>query len=330
MPYYLLLLIIIYVGAIPGIVIGGLQEKKGVPQKAIATFSAPDGTKRQVQIDVTWSWTIFVFRGWALAFRGQFLPFLFVMLMSAFTFHAGIFKLWFAQGLPGDLGATLNASVADHFSNAESGAIFLEYAFITGYLFLVNYYVAFANKDRILQQIQRGFDFSHTPNVAELYKYVGYIPRTAPTPGTNVQAGKTHDYVVPDAVVENEIAKQAENDYDYSNLTVNDLKLLLKSEGVPYTTSNDKDELLELVDKFIVEPAKAEERKEKAQIKKANADAAAAKSEADKALAEAKAAKEEALKIMAEAEKIKAEATKETEISKSITKSKNKEDEKND
>ncbi len=299
MPYYLLILIIIYVGAIPGIVIGGIQEKKGVPSKAVATFMAPDGTKRQVQFDVTWSWTVYVFRGWALAFRGQFIPFLIIMLTTIFTFSGfGITGLWWA-GTGG-----IQSTVSEVVGGATSQEITLTLLFMGGYLFAINYYVAFANKERILAQINRGFDFSQTPELAALYKYVGHVPRTKPEPNTNIQSGKSHDYVVPDAVVK----KEVEDNHDYSMLTVNDLKLLLKSEGIPYTTSDTKEVLLELVEEFIAAPARKEESKVKSEVEKA-------KEEAAKAIAEAKAAKEEAEKLMAEAEEIKAKATSETRIS---------------
>ncbi len=310
MTIYFLIFLIVYIGAIPGIIIGGLQEKKGVPSKAILTFTAPDGTKRQGQVDVTWSWTVFIFRGWALAFRGQFLPFLIVMLLTLFTFGTGIISIILLAGAPvGGAGEYAIPSISEWFATASTSVIVWKTIMIAGYLVVINYYVAFANKERILQQINRGFDFSSTPGVDELYKYIGHTPRVAPKAGTSIKAGTSHDYVVPDAVVEQE---KEENDYDYSNLTVNDLKLLLKSEGIPYTTSDTKESLLDLVDEHIVAPAKEEEAKKKAAIKKS----AAEKTEAEKLLAEAKAYKEEAERIRREAEQIKEEATKETQISK--------------
>ncbi len=250
MPLSLLVLIIIYVGAIPGIIYGGYLEKKGLPQKAIASFSGPDGTRRQVQIDVSWSWTVFAFRGWALAFRGQFMPFLIIMISSLIAFSGfGIFGI-VALGTSG-----AGPWVGEYFSQTEGWQITVQIIFLLFYLAATNYYVAFANRERIKQYMAKGFDFSSSPKVGALYEYVEYIQRTNPKDlAPNVKPGQTHDYVVPDA----EVKKQEEEADDYSMLTLNDLKLLLKSEGVPFSTSDTKDELLKLVDKYITKKEKKE------------------------------------------------------------------------
>lgn len=246
MPYIVLLFLILYIGAIPGIIIGGYHEKKGVPNKAIVTFSAPDGTRRQTQIDVTWSWTVFVFRGWSLAMRGQFLDFLIMMLVSLFTIGGGALGIAMIAIFNSAEAVDALGTVTDYFSALDAWSIVMWVAMVSVYLAVTNYYVAYANKRRISMYMQKGFDFSQTPNMAELYSYVGATPRKKPEDlGKNVKQGQTHEYVVPE--------KEAEetNSDDYSMLTVNDLKLLLKSEGVPFPTSATKDQLLELVDEFV-------------------------------------------------------------------------------
>lgn len=245
MPYIVLLFLIIYIGALPGIIIGGYHEKKGVPNKAIVTFSAPDGTRRQTKIDVTWSWTVYVFRGWSLAMRGQFLDFLIMMLVTLFTIGAGALGVAMVALFDPETSSALG-TVQDVFAGADTWAIVVWVVEMLIYLAAANYYVAYANKRRIAMYMQKGFDFSMTPNMAELYAYVGVTERKKPEElGKEVRQGQTHDYVVPEKEVEESTSD------DYSMLTVNDLKLLLKSEGVPFPTSATKEQLLELVDEFV-------------------------------------------------------------------------------
>ncbi len=263
MPLSTLLLIIIFAGATPGIIYTGYLEKKGLPSKAIATFTAPDGTRRQTQMDVSWSWTVFIFRGWALAFRGQFMPFLIMMITGMIVFSGlGIISL-ITMGLGGtsptdlDLDIWEYSYVSDYFTQQEGWKIAMDFLGVGFYLAVVNYYVAFANRERIKQYVAKGFDFSQSPNLKSLYEYIGYVPRTSPKDlAPNVKSGQAHDYVVPDAEAKKaQETKEAEKE-DYSMLTINDLRLLLKSEGIPFTTTQSKEDLLELVDKHIVKKKK--------------------------------------------------------------------------
>ncbi len=243
----LLILLIYFFGAVPGIIVGYLYDRKGVPQKATAVFSRPDGSRVQAQVDVTWSWTIFVFRGWSLAFRGQFMEWIITFIITLFLGSIGPFNVLMV-GISG---------TSNHLSelNLTTDFIVVYTLAFTGYMIWINYLVIYGNKRRILTQMKRGMDFSTTPDYPKLLEYLGVTQRTPQSDlAPNVKAGQSHDYVVPDAVVKEE--KEAQD--DYSMLTVNDLKLLLKSEGVPYSTYDDKEALLKLVDEHIKVEEKAD------------------------------------------------------------------------
>ncbi len=254
----LLLLLIYFLGATPGIIIGYLNDRKGVPQKANVTFSRPDGSRVQAQLDVTWSWTIFVFRGWSLAFRGQFMEWI-ITFIFAILLGSIVVLMQDSEGNLGSYGfGPFNMLIygmgRETFPISElnwtTDTIVIFTIAFTGYLIWINYLVAFANKRRILLHMKKGMDFSTTPEYDKLLAYLGIakrVPQSEMAP--NMRAGKSHDYVVPDSVVEEQKAIED----DYSMLTVNDLKLLLKSEGVPYSTYDDKEKLLALVDEHIKE-----------------------------------------------------------------------------
>ncbi len=273
MNIFLLIFLIFYIGAIPGVVIGYLSEKKGVPSKATVVFSRPDGSRVQGQMDVTWSWTILVFRGWALIFRGQFIEWLLVFFIGMFFViqgayrpdstvfeHGygalGVFNLWGAA-----VSNSAYLSVSDYFSNGANNVTIQIFIFIS-YMVYINYLVAYGNKRRILANMRRGMDFTLTPNYGALAEYLGVAPVTpAKDVAPNVRAGQAHNYVVPDAVVQ----KEVEDENDYSMLTVNDLKLLLRTEGISFDATSSKEELLKLVDLHLKEekePIKEEPKEE--------------------------------------------------------------------
>ncbi len=226
----LLNLILIFILPLPGIIIAGINEKKGAPMKAIIVFTQPSGNKVQTQIDAAnWSWTVYLFRGWALLFRGQFMEFLILFL-------AGI--------LLETPGLALLLTAATGVGTSVAMELTLGIILICMYSAITSYYVAYANRNRLRMLIARGYNVTLTPNLGELYKFLGIIqPVGQQELKPNQRAGESHTYVVPE--------KQEEEEEDYSTLTVHDLKLLLKSEGVPFNSSATKKQLLELVDEHI-------------------------------------------------------------------------------
>lgn len=258
MSYILFLFLILYLGTLPAIGIGYFYEKKkGVPKKAIASFVGPDGQRRQTEVDVTWSWTIFIFGTWSLAFRGQFLDFLIMMITSAITLGAGAFTIAIFAILYPKESLDQMGSVSKYFSEMNTWAIIFWVLSILIYLGVSNYYVAFGNKRRIKQLMNRGFDFSITPKYGELLSYVGIAPRIKKEDlPKNVKAGETHDYVVPDKDKKENVGKPVDEKEiaraDYARLTMQDLKLLLRSEGIPFPSTTTKEQLLELVEEHII------------------------------------------------------------------------------
>jgi|GEM_PF-2259066 len=102
----------------------------------------------------------------------------------------------------------------------------------------------------------QGCKFDKNENVEEIYAYIGVNPKTekAEVLLNNVVQGEKHKYVVPERQVsDKEQEIESEFDDDYSSLTMQDLKLLLRSENIPFDNTLSKEELLELVDKYIVE-----------------------------------------------------------------------------
>ncbi len=213
----------------PGIIMAGINERKGAPMKAIIIFTQPSGNKVQTQIDAAnWSWTVYIFKGWALLFRGQFMEFLIYLLLGGSLQFAG-------QWL-----------IAESIVNGQIQIFNLIFGIIVICLYsaMISYYVAYANRNRLRMLIARGYNVTLTPNLGELYKFLGIIqPVGQQELKPNQRAGESHTYVVPE--------KQEEEEEDYSTLTVHDLKLLLKSEGVPFNSSATKKQLLELVDEHI-------------------------------------------------------------------------------
>ncbi len=113
-------------------------------------------------------------------------------------------------------------------------------------------FVLFGNKWRLRKMYDRyptmTFDLPENQNPDDIYKYINAQRRGEINeelrPG--VVQGQTHQYVVPDEQID-----EPEEDYDYSSLTVQDLKLLLKTEGIPFDATSTKEELLELVEENI-------------------------------------------------------------------------------
>ncbi len=257
MNYRLFTILIVFAFSLIAILLGGLAEKKGVPSKALVSFSRPDGSRAQGQIDVTWSWTVYVFGSWALVFRGQFMEFLMLFMSKLLLITVGVMTILVTST---GIDPTSSVAAAQEFAALDVVTVFQSMSImqVVGWVALYGlfigiriYFIAYANKRRILMYHNRGMDLSQTPNLKELYDYAGIIPRKKPEDlAPNQRQGQAHTYVVPEKPIEEE------DDNDYSNLTVQDLKLLLKSEGVPFPSSATKAQLLELVDEFIVEKAK--------------------------------------------------------------------------
>ncbi|BDU67713.1 MAG: hypothetical protein TYPL_3660 [Candidatus Tyloplasma litorale] len=252
----------------PLIVVYAKQEKMGRVRHINVTFSAPDGTKKSMPLKIGFSWTVFFFKGWALLFRGQFIEFLIVFFGTTMLSAFGLYCLNGFNPIPDD--ATFSIIVDDATVGGWIG--FISMLLIS--TAISYYYILFANKLRLRSYYKRGFSFDdpRNGNIEDLYKYINVQPKTVNEEelAPNVKQGSTHQYVVP----EKHEQKVEENNHDYSNLTPQDLKLLLKSEGIPYSPESNKNELLELVEEFIVKPAKEKEKIERERIKKERAEAA--------------------------------------------------------
>lgn len=219
-----------------------IQDRKGVNSNIIVTFSAPDGSTRAARVKIGFSWTIAIFKGWALLFRGQFIEWLIVFFGGGFLTTMATFSL---------LGFVVPESGSIDFA-AITPLEWVGWALFTlADILLIGYYVIVGNKLRLRKLYDRGYSFEHPQNgdTAFIYEYMDRQPRgnQANTPlKPGVVQGQSHQYVVPDSNLE-----EPEETYDYSTLTIQDLKLLLKSEGIPFNATLTKEELLELVEENI-------------------------------------------------------------------------------
>ncbi len=112
------------------------------------------------------------------------------------------------------------------------------------------YFVPFANKSRLKKLVLQGANIRNSYNdVDKIYEYLGMDSSqlNKPVPDGAVR-GQTHNYMVPDS--KNDVAPK-DDPNDWSHLTTQDLKLLLKSEGIPYVASSTKEELLQLCDEHL-------------------------------------------------------------------------------
>lgn len=249
----LLLLLINFVTLLPLIIVYGIQEKKNRIRHIIVTFSSPDGTVKATSLKIGFSWTIFFFNEWALLFRGQFIEFI-VMLFMSFILN-GLALASLAGFVPGAEGS---------FETATTLGI-VGYVIFTLSNTLVNYYyILFGNKLRLKSLYRKGFSFDNGQNedVEDIYKYIGATPRIKPAdlkPGE--RQGSAHKYVVPDEQV-----NSTDDNLDYSNLTLQDIKLLLKSEGIPFTNEDSKEDLLLVIEEEIVAPKRKKEAAAKRKI----------------------------------------------------------------
>jgi hypothetical protein len=124
---------------------------------------------------------------------------------------------------------------------------------------------------RILKLIREGAEVEPTNhNVKGIMEYLKKGDKTIDAPlGEDMVKGATHRYVVPPKnsdVKENITNKYEEN--DYSNLSMNDIKLLLRTEGINFSSEDSKENLLNLIQKHIEEPRKKEFDKKQKEIEK--------------------------------------------------------------
>ncbi len=236
----------------------GLKDKTIRPRPVVVEFSAPDGSRRAAPLEIGYSWTVLVFRGWALLFRGQFIEWLILFFFGSFLSSMAVMALVGFD--PSLLGTGNGASYVPHtlselFASATTLGIVGYFAFALLHIGLISYYVIVANKNRLRAMYNRGFRFDNprNGNTEEIYQYIGMMkPKPQSELEPNVRQGASHTYVVP----EKPVAEEEED--DYSGLAVADLKLLLRSEGIQFDPTASKDELLELVNEHLVENKKKE------------------------------------------------------------------------
>lgn len=251
-----------------------LEEKKEKPRNLIFTFSSPDGSKKQLKVKMGYSWSValtllipgygwlfLMFRGSAFLFRGQFIQWLGasfgIMILLSIALGFIIVDLDSSGALEDDV---LNISdIPEWWTDISAGS----WIGVTTMFLLIGalntYFVLFANKSRIKSLHKKGFSFDNALNgdVSDVYEYIGLRKSlNSDDLSPNIKRGASHDYVVPENPV-------VEEDVSYDGLTTQDLKLLLKSEGVPFHGESDREEILELVEEYIAAPDRAEKEKER-------------------------------------------------------------------
>ncbi len=152
-----------------------------------------------------------------------------------------------------------NISFTENVNNLSAKQIILFTVQVLGIIIPMYWFSLTVNKSRIKKMVVAGYNIRNPYNdVSRIYKYLGLdengIAKQKELPEGAVR-GQTHDYVVPETENNDE-----DDSIDYSHLTIYDLKLLLKSEGIYFDPSSTKEELLELVNEHLVE--------EKVEVKK--------------------------------------------------------------
>lgn len=239
--------ILIFLGLYTPLVLAFIyQEKMNRNRHIFLRFSAPDGSQQTSTAKMGFSWTIFFFAGWALIFRGQFFEWLGFFFLRMILFSSAI---------------NVNSS-----GEVDGFQMFWYSWVILVCLFLYLYYlVLMGNKSRIRKYIQRGFSINVPENgdVSEIYKYA---KMTSPTEQVILKPGDpepgTPEYDAKKATTsDNSIAQVVEeNPDDYSTLTLGDLKLLLKSEGISFDSAATKEELLKIADENLKKNSKNEDK----------------------------------------------------------------------
>lgn len=245
---FLIVLVIELIFYAPLIIVWYIQQKKNRIRHINITYSAPNGSVVKSPIKIGFSWTIFFFSSWALLFRAQFLEFLMLLFGKSFL---NTFALMSLVGFSGDV-VSSNEEIMNLFSEANAWEIIGYVIFSILSVALGYYFILFGNKLRLRNFYRRGysFDLPENGNIDDLYDYIGEQPKKVnENLAPNVVQGSSHQYVVPENNQSN-----SKDDNDYSSLTVQDMKLLLKTEHIPFDSSMTKEELLELIDTFIVKP----------------------------------------------------------------------------
>lgn len=225
-------LLVLFLTLLPIIVLYLIQVKMKRMRHITLTFTAPDGTMRSMPAKIGFSWSIFFFGYWALIFRRQFMEFFILLFITAPLITV-------SQGMAKSL-----------FSDTKNVGLWFGFVLTTiSWVSIYSYFIVYGNKTRLRKLHNAGFSFDNGLNedVKDIYAYIGVQQRLSPEElKPEERQGKTHTFVVP----ENQ-AKREEDPNDWSHLTMQDLKLLLKSEGVVYDGDTTKDELLELCDKHL-------------------------------------------------------------------------------
>ena len=227
--------------------VGIYQTNRNRTRHITVTFSGPDGTIRRAQIKIGISWTIYFFGGWALLFRNQFKEWIILFFSS--------------------IALTVSIRYISNLSNLENlgklARLAISSSLLLAFTLLKDYYILIGNRLRLQSLNKRGYSFDNGLNedVKGIYEYIKvpqgetaqYMSKDEMKPlKENEVQGERHKYVVPEKKETNE------DDNDYSNLTSQDLKLLLRSDGIPFDSTSTKEELLEIVNKNI-KPKKIDE-----------------------------------------------------------------------
>ena len=229
----------------PLIGVGIYQYNRNRLRHIIITFSGPDGTIKKQPLKIGLSWTIYFFGGWALLFRGQFIEWVIYFLSGI------LLSTIIAFNIPHNTPSPLpNELTKMHIYNWVIISVSL-----VAHSLLKDYYILIGNRIRLKKMHLMGYSFDNGLNsdVQGIYDYikvtsqgVSYTSKDEMNPlGKNEVEGDKFRYVVPE--------NKEVDENDYSNLTNQDLKLLLRSEGVPFDPSSDKEELLKLVDEYVKE-----------------------------------------------------------------------------
>lgn len=228
--------------------VGIYQNNRNRMRHIFITFSGPDGTIRKVQMKIGISWTIYFFGQWALLFRGQFIEW--IILFFATLATSTVIAFNFKAGNPSPSPLPEIGSTMKWFNWLLIVAALLFESLLKTYFILIG------NRRRLQKMHAQGYSFDNGLNtdVQGIYDYIkkpssstaSFLSKDEIKPlGENEVQGKTHKYVVPE--------KTEEDKNDYSNLTLQDLKLLLRSDGIPFDAKSTKEELLELIKENIKE-----------------------------------------------------------------------------
>lgn len=213
------------------------RKKKGIVRSIYVSIPNPNGPQR-VKVDgLGFPWPVFWFNKWGMMFRGQ--------MAEGFFWLMTILLLQITMPLFGVDKFTENTVHTVETINWWFFGITVAVNAIFSY-----FYVIYADQMKLKMLHMRGFRYDDPENgdVEALYKWIGLpVPRNIEeTP--DIKQGTDHNYVVPEQPKE-----EASDTFRYEKLTMADLKLLLKSEGIPFTPEDSHDQLVELANQYLKE-----------------------------------------------------------------------------